>query len=293
MIKINKRIIKSSKIDATTKIVLIADIHLWDNYNEQLIDNLIKNLLKIKPNFICICGDIIDEFRYLNNEENEKHLLKILNTIAHIAPTFISLGSHDFLNAKKHKTDNLSFRSLRYWQKMIKANANPNLNLLHNSIYEYNNFRIIGYTPSQKYYGCNESTKILTKELNQAFPNKYYDNKFNILMIHSPQRITTDLLSKLKINQNIDLILSGHMHDGLVFPLLKKLPSNIGFVSPQRKFFPDNTRGIKKIIINNKTIYLIITGGLLKFSHMSPKVFHKLNFLYHSDIDYIILKKEK
>lgn len=92
----------------------------------------------------------------------------------------------------------------------------------------------------------------------------------------------------LKYIDEFDLILSGHMHNGLVFPFMEKVfPKNRGVISPLRNIFPDNARGIKNIKYNEKNIKLVITGGVTKFA-LSHGVVKKLNKLYPSVIEEII-----
>ncbi len=286
MIKVKKYKLYSNKIKKKFKILLTGDIHLWDDYNKILINNMIEKAKFLKPDIILICGDLIDEFRYLKKLENEKYLLQVLNKLSDISDVFIVLGSHDFMNQKKLKTGNISSESILYWHKMIKNNNNLKIHLLDNEIYETSNYRIIGYNQSRNYYIKQENGDVLIKEMNENF-NDLKEDKYTILMCHSPLKINEKTLEKIKIINSVDLILSGHMHDGLLFPILKKLPTTIGLISPEKKFFPANTRGKKEFIINNKKIVLIITGGIMKFSASSPKFLQKLNCLYHNDMDII------
>lgn len=289
MLKVNYYSLKNEKITEKKRIILIADIHLCDNYCDELITKILDKVRSLNPNYICVCGDIIDEFRYLNIVSNQKYLIRFLNNLASITQTIITLGSHDFMNQKKLKTGNISAESIKYWKKIINDNNNLKLVLLDNEIYEDLNIRIIGYTPSRDYYKV-EDKNILIGEINSNF-KRIPDDKFNILMCHSPLCFSNDLISKLNIGQNLNLILSGHMHDGLMFPILKKLPTSIGLVSPLKNFFPINARGKKIFELNGKKIILIITGGILKFSNMAPNICKKFNFLYNNDIDCIDIDK--
>lgn len=287
MLKVNKYKIKNKKIYNKQKLLLIADVHLWDNYNFDIIDNIIEQAKKLNPHIICVCGDIIDQFKYLDKKENLDILLKFLNKLANITTTLITLGSHDFFNLKKSKTNNIAANAIKYWHKIIKENNNPNLILLDNDIYENDYLKIIGYTPSRDYYRIGEDKDTLISEINEIFKMNFDDQKYTILMCHTPRKINNDTLRKININHNIDLILSGHMHDGLMFPVLKKMPTTIGFISPQRTLFPENTRNKRKFIIDNHEINLVITGGIMKFSASAPMFLQKLNFLYNNDIDFI------
>lgn len=291
MLHVNKHKIQNNKITRKNKILLFADLHLWENYNDKILSNILVKTKNLKPDIICICGDIIDEFRFLNKAENRKCLMIFFNKLAIIAPTIITLGSHDYFNLKKLKTGNIAKKAIDYWQNMINENKNPNLILLKNQIFETPYLRIIGYTPSRDYFKNFEDEKILISEINHNFPLLPKDNKYTILMCHSPLRINNKTLSQINNYPNIDLILSGHMHDGLLFPLLKKLPTSIGLISPQRKLFPKNARGKNKFKIDNHVLNLIVNGGILKFSNCAPKILQRLNFLYHNDIDFIEIDK--
>lgn len=292
MLKVKKYKLINKKINNKQKILLIADIHLCNNYNINILNDIINNVKIQKPNFICICGDIIDEFSVLEKKENEILLLNFLNELSKYAITLLTISSHDYCNLKKYKTGNISSESIKYWHNMIKKNKNNRVILLDNSIYENDLFNIIGYTPSRDYFKSHESEEVLIKEINCKFKNINKD-KYTILMCHSPLKIKKKTLEQIKIINSVDLILSGHMHDGLLFPFLKKLPTTIGLVSPQKKFFPKNTRGRKEFIINNKKIVLIITGGIIKFSASSSKFLQKLNCLYYNDMDIIEIDNVK
>jgi len=286
MLKINKYKLISRKINKKQKILLIADIHLCNNYNIKILSNILNAVKIQKPSIICLCGDIIDEFSFLNKKENQKLLLDFFNKLSKYAITLITISSHDYFNLKKYKSGNISSESINYWQNMINKNNNSRVILLNNSTYENEFLTVIGYTPSRNYFKQYENKDVLIKEINETFQN-VNKNKYTILMCHSPLRINKKTLENLKIVNSIDLILSGHMHDGLMFPILKKLPTTIGLISPQKKLFPKNTRGKKEFVINKQKIILIITGGIMKFSASAPTFLQKLNFLYNNDMDII------
>ena len=102
MIKINKHKLTSDKINKNIKILLIADIHIWDDYDWNLLDKIVSNVNKLKPDVICLCGDLIDQFSFITNDENRKKILSFFNKLSSIATTLITLGSHDFFNHKKN-----------------------------------------------------------------------------------------------------------------------------------------------------------------------------------------------
>ena len=112
--------------------------------------------------------------------------------------------------------------------------------------------------------------------------------KYKVALIHSPI-----LLSEKKVVEKLkeyDLILSGHMHNGLILRILDKIiKNNYGLISPDKRFFAKNTRGK----IKTKYYTIIITGGITKLSPSSTKILSKLNGLYPISINKITVKGEK
>ena len=82
--------------------------------------------------------------------------------------------------------------------------------------------------------------------------------------------------------ENLDLILCGHTHEGLAFEFI---PGDFGFISPHKKLFPKNMRGLFSIS-NTK---LIISSGITKLSECSG--LNKLSNIFSSNIITISLKK--
>ena len=67
---------------------------------------------------------------------------------------------------------------------------------------------------------------------------KTYKKYYNVLLCHSPVNVVNS--NKLK---NIDLVLCGHMHGGVVPNFIRKLFKTNGFINPQFKLFPKNAYG--------------------------------------------------
>ena len=103
--------------------------------------------------------------------------------------------------------------------------------------------------------------------------------------------IDKDILNLLK---EYDLLLSGHTHNGMVPKILSKFfKKNQGIVAPNKRLFPEIARGKLEVNILNKTITLIINGGITKLGEWSAKSLSKLNFLYNIDINKIIITSKK
>ena len=63
-----------------------------------------------------------------------------------------------------------------------------------------------------------------------------------------------DIIKELDIN----LVLCGHMHGGIVPYFMRKIFKNIGFISPNKKLFPKYSYGKLKILKTN----IIISSGI-------------------------------
>ena len=79
------------------------------------------------------------------------------------------------------------------------------------------------------------------------------------------------------------------MHNGVVPPILDELfDNNRGIVSPNKKIFPKNARGIIKD--NNITV---ISSGVTKISNSAGRALKWLDIFFPIGINYIEISKEK
>ena len=102
-----------------------------------------------------------------------------------------------------------------------------------------------------KYYK-EEKHNDFYKCLNNLKINKKY---YNVLLCHSPINICDKEILK---NKNIDLILCGHMHGGIVPKCMRKIFKYNGLISPNKKLFPKYAYG--NLEIGNTEI--IISSGI-------------------------------
>ena len=168
-----------------------------------------------------------------------------------------------------------------------------NIYVLNNQSYEDENVFISGFTlPTNYYYNIekheDENALLETLQNNFNLVTNLPKKKYKVALIHSPI-----LLSEKKVIEKLkeyDLILSGHMHNGLIPRILDKIiKNNYGLISPDKRFFAKNTRGK----IKTKYYTIIITGGITKLSPSSTKILSKLNGLYPISINKITVKGEK
>ena len=57
-------IFKTNKNIDDVTIAILADIHYYPKYNKKILENIKKQLLDNKPNYLVVAGDILDKSNY-------------------------------------------------------------------------------------------------------------------------------------------------------------------------------------------------------------------------------------
>lgn len=232
-------------------IFAISDVH----FSEKTVDNLeqlAKKAEQIQPQLITISGDLVDSLSSIDDHNEAKRLEAWLKRLSKVAPIIICLGNHDFYR----KTDN--FRSALSKDRgftidspdpLIKlVNNIDNVHLLSDEAYEDHDFYVYCLTLPPEYYSydskansANEDANILINKLDDI-PAKFPKHKTKIALIHSPAHLT-DERAKPTLD-NFDFVIAGHMHNGVVPPLLNEAwRGHHGIITPGKHFFKDyNTR---------------------------------------------------
>ena len=279
-IEIVKNILSSKKLKKDITFIHIGDIHYNETTSTKKLEYIKYAIEDAHPDYIFITGDLLDRPKITKNKEKIKLLVSWLNSLGNIAKVFISLGNHDIILEEDYKFFN-------------KLNDINNIYVLNNQSYEDENVFISGFTlPTNYYYNIekheDEDALLETLQNNFNLVTNLPKKKYKVALIHSPI-----LLSEKKVVEKLkeyDLILSGHMHNGLILRILDKIiKNNYGLISPDKRFFAKNTRGK----IKTKYYTIIITGGITKLSPSSTKILSKLNGLYPISINKITVKGEK
>lgn len=218
-------------------IILISDIHYNDCTDLNRLNFVLKEIRKHRPDYICIPGDIINKA----NIDNEKEFIEWLKKLSKITKVIISLGNHEFYVNKNKDIYNLNKELIK------KIKDINNLYLLDNENVVIDNINFIGLTIEY-----NKKNKLCYEEINKI---KIYKKYYNILLCHNPLNICDKKILK---DKNIDLILCGHMHGGVLPNFLRKLFKNRGLISPNKGLFPKYAYGYLKIENSN----IIISSGI-------------------------------
>lgn len=232
------------------KIVLISDLHYKDKFDIERLNVILDNIKKLNPDFICMPGDIIDKSRI----DDEDTFIIWIKELSKINKTIISIGNHEFYVNKAKGSYKLN---KEFYNKLNNIN---NLYVLDNKNIIIDNINFIGITLPIKYYSKDNE-----KNFPDILDELQIDKKiYNVLLCHSPINIYNN--EKLK-NKNINLILCGHMHGGVVFNFLRPIFKNRGIISPNKVLFPKYAYGHLKV--DNTDI--IITSGckVLPFKNLN------------------------
>lgn len=218
------------------KILQLSDLHSKNFGRDN--NKLLELIDKEKPNIIVMTGDMI------NSRQGE-------------FSTFISLAKKLVVSYETYfvegNNETILAPSLR--NELITTLKEAGIRVLLNEkveIYrEEEKLNIYGLWFDIEYYkklhsGYNKDTYFSKEDMDKAL-GECERKEFNILLAHNP------LYFESYEEWGADLILSGHIHGGLI-----RLPGGRGLLSPERKFFPKYSEG--RYIKNQSS--LIVNRGL-------------------------------
>jgi len=238
------------------KIALLSDLH------DRRFEWVVKSLRKHKPDMICIAGDVVHRPHPIGNRlviRQTKYALPFLRLCAKIAPSFYSLGNHEW----RLSTDDLN------------VIADTGVTLLDNAWCEYNHVLIGGLTSA----GVT-AYRDYRRDKPERYPEWHFGDRpdmtepktawlrdfcaqsgYRILMCHHPE-----YRDRYLKNMPIDLVLSGHAHGGQICLFGQ------GLFAPGQGFLPKYTSGIHG--------NLIISRGLSNTGGSIPRLFNPTEIVY-------------
>ena len=261
------------------RLLLLTDLHYYNRKDIKKFDSIIDDIKDEKLDCICVVGDFIDSA----DVDDIDLLVDWFKRLSNISKVVISLGGHDVVRKVKRRREYYYNEELFNKLKKIK-----NISILDNDELIIGEVRLIGLSlPLDYYYRYKESILYFKKFVNNTF-DTFEDKKYNILLCHTPLPLTKiDNYDEVNLLKNIDLVLSGHTHAGIVPKCMRKIMKGRGIFSPHgEKMFQKNFYGLVKK--NNTDI--IISTGFTKASHCNP--FRFLNGLFDKEINIIDLKKK-
>ena len=173
---------KSSELN-NLKVICVADIHLKNTTSNAFIEKLTDKIKQSQPDILLLPGDILESWRDIK-EEKKEFFQEHFNKINPKYGTYLSLGNHDFIEKPE------------FYQKMEMTLLNDSLINVENKFY------VLGL----KYRGNNEKRPIDSILINKS------ENLPVILLDHAPYCLED------AIKNNVDVQLSGHTHNGQIWP---------------------------------------------------------------------------
>jgi len=288
--------IYNGKVKQDLKFVVLSDLHYSYCVTNEKLDRILNEVRNINPDYILFPGDIIDSVDMVKEYKEEKRFLSWLKKIGEIAPVLMSLGGHDFFTNNGSSIHEWAYG---YDEKLYKKiNKISNVFLLDNSFYEDKNIFVVGYTQSIEYYHpdhkpniykpMKEDKDLMLKELKELHKKiSLNSKKIDILLVHSPVCINEPGIKEE--TKNYDYIISGHMHNGCVPPILYELwNSTRGLIAPNFQLFPKNERNT----LRKKGDKLIVNGPLTMF-HEHAGLFEKMNIIFPSYLSILNLTNDQ
>lgn len=175
---------KSSKIDHL-KIAFVADFHLKEGTNRHFVERFVKRISSINPDLMLFGGDIVEGDR---ENENMNAFEKLFKEIRTRYGVFTVFGNHEYYGGQVNHS---------FFKR-------AGMNVLSDTIVVIDSsFSLGGRFDS--HFRSRKTIDDLMKSVSDTLPL--------ILIDHRPTEI--DLISKTAV----DVQLSGHTHNGQLFPI--------------------------------------------------------------------------
>ncbi|MCR5626955.1 MAG: metallophosphoesterase [Lachnospiraceae bacterium] len=243
---------KRIKKDITAAV--ISDLHeCFHGKNNSILMLAIK---KADPDIIIIAGDLIDGVK----GGDCTGIMHFLKSLARRYPVYYAYGNHE---KRTEEYKYLAAQRARFKRGLKEAGVKP---LKNRSVdLEGTGIRITGLDLPLKYY-----PKVVSNPLPTCLLYKYLGdpdrNKYNVLIAHNPEHF------KSYCSWHADIILSGHVHGGIV-----GLGKQRGLISTKFTLFPEYVKGLYRSGRTN----MIVSRGLGN---------HSINFRLNNRTELVILK---
>lgn len=187
-------------------IALVADLHLGYNVGERQVEEMARQINQMQPDLVCLAGDIFDnEYDALDDPDG---IVAALQSIQSRYGTFACYGNHDIserllsgftFGKKSEKTSD---------PRMDKLLADAGVQLLEDqAVLVDEAFYVVGRRDFQK-PGTTDGSRLSPAELTAGI-----DLEKPVIVIDHQPRELNELAAA-----GVDLDLSGHTHDGQIFP---------------------------------------------------------------------------
>lgn len=281
-IKVNEYILKDPKFNKDRTVVNMSDIHS----NVVALNNIVKLLEEIKASYIYVPGDTLDS---IDNPHN-KEIMELLKKVGNISQTFLSVGNHEMCELSYSTGKKEEVESKGYIDFFFDVAKNTNCIPMISDFSKINladDLSVSAVNVPFSYYGKKENLEQY-KKLLENVKEKMDENKFNVLLLHSPNSLIQNgkIDKSSDIIRNMNLILCGHNHGGLMPTFAQDiLKGHRGLAGPYARLLQPNAYGV----YNEEDTSVLVSNGVTKISATSEagKINKVLNKIYTPEIDVI------
>ena len=215
------------------RVVFFSDLHnhMFGQDNKRLVEAIRAQ----EPDLILIPGDLL-----VGHRAHFEVAARLLQDLAKLGkPIYISLGNHES-GTREHHPD--------LYEEFLQDSVHDNIHILDNRTeYIAEHVAVCGLTLPMSVYSKRGRRVSITQEDMEKITPQPRKEDFRILMAHTPYYFDT------YAEYGADLVLSGHIHGGIVrFPLLG------GLISPQMELFPEYDAGVYE----KNGAMMVVTRGL-------------------------------
>ena len=258
-------------IETTYSIPGVPSLALLADFHNGAPEPILASLQLHSPSLICICGDIIVGHRPEGDRsplETQANVLLFLSACASIAPTFMSLGNHEWMVDQEDLAaiTATAVTVLDNDWRSITVDGNEIIlgGLTSGYVTDYRRFHAT--QPAEPRYPRREDLYGIGGVRAEHKPDAEWleeycsSSGYHILLSHHPEYWATVR------DMSIDLVLSGHAHGGQwrVF--------NHGVWSPGQGFWPKWTRGVYED-------RLVVSAGLSNTTWI-PRFYNPTEIVY-------------
>ncbi|MGN1267673.1 MAG: metallophosphoesterase [Dorea sp.] len=200
------------------KIVFLSDLHnhVYGKENEKLLNTIVKE----KPDYIFVGGDMLVS----NNKQGYLSALQFVKKLVTVCPVYYANGNHEQRLKERIEKYDLSYAAYR------RTLEEEGIHFLENDsvVLELDDtkVRLTGLEIPLDCYKHFQRVKLQSQEIENVI-GKCENKGYEILMAHNPS------YAKEYVKWGADLVLSGHLHGGIV-----RLPFIGGMIAPNFHVFP-------------------------------------------------------
>lgn len=281
-IKVNEYVLKDPRFNKDRTVVNMSDIHS----NVVALNNIVKLLEEIKASYIYVPGDTLDS---IDNPHN-KEIMELLKKVGNISQTFLSVGNHEMCELSYETGKKEEVKSKDYIDFFIEVAKQTDCIPMISDFSKIDladDLSVSAANVPFSYYGKKENLEQY-KKLLENVKEKMDENKFNVLLLHSPNSLIQNgkIDRSSDVIRNMNLILCGHNHGGLMPTFAQDiLKGHRGLAGPYAKLFQPNAYGV----YNEEDTSVLVSNGVTKISATSEagKINGILNKIYTPEIDVI------